>query len=54
MFSGVKACMEARCRVNEETYEVHLNTHGCIGGPKVGRLRVLNNVRPIFPFKISG
>lgn len=50
MFSGVKACVEAGCLVNEEPYEVHLDTHGCSGGPKAGRLRVKNNVRPLLQF----
>ncbi|XP_023743762.1 BRCA1-associated RING domain protein 1 isoform X1 [Lactuca sativa] len=44
----VNACMEARCLVNEEPYEVHLDTHGCTGGPKAGRLRVLNNGPKLF------
>ncbi|CAH1437676.1 unnamed protein product [Lactuca virosa] len=44
----VKACMEAGCLVNEEPYEVHLDTHGCTGGPKAGRLRVLNNGPKLF------
>ncbi|KAI3722343.1 hypothetical protein L2E82_33379 [Cichorium intybus] len=44
----VKACVEAGCLVNEEPYEVHLDTHGCSGGPKAGRLRVLNNGPKLF------
>ncbi|KAI3722344.1 hypothetical protein L2E82_33380 [Cichorium intybus] len=44
----VKACVEAGCLVNEEPYEVHLDTHGCSDGPKAGRLRVLNNGPKLF------
>ncbi|CAI9262952.1 unnamed protein product [Lactuca saligna] len=44
----VKACVEAGCLVNEEPYEVHLDTHGCSGGPKAGRLRVKNNGPKLF------
>ncbi|KAI3748060.1 hypothetical protein L6452_10893 [Arctium lappa] len=44
----VKACVKAGCLVNEEPYEVHLDTHGCSGGPKAGRLRILNNGPKLF------
>ncbi|XP_024984241.1 BRCA1-associated RING domain protein 1 isoform X1 [Cynara cardunculus var. scolymus] len=44
----VKACVEAGCLVKEEPYEVHLDTHGCSGGPKAGRLRILNNGPKLF------
>ncbi|KAL4577217.1 hypothetical protein LXL04_013322 [Taraxacum kok-saghyz] len=44
----VKACVEAGCLVNEEPYEVLLDTHGCSGGPKAGRLRLLNNGPKLF------
>lgn len=43
--TGVKACMEANAPMNEEPYEVGLDNHGCIDGPKTGRLRISNNVR---------
>ncbi|KAJ9552240.1 hypothetical protein OSB04_016285 [Centaurea solstitialis] len=39
----VKACVKAGRVVDEEPYEVQLDTHGCSGGPKAGRLRILNN-----------
>nr|XP_043633946.1 BRCA1-associated RING domain protein 1 [Erigeron canadensis] len=44
----VKACIEAGCLVDPEPYEVTLDTHGCSGGPKAGRLRVLNNGPKLF------
>lgn len=44
----VKACVKAGCLVDEEPYEVHLDTHGCSGGPKAGRLRILNNGPKLF------
>lgn len=37
--------MEANHPVNEEPYEVCLDNHGCLNGPKTGRLRFSNNVR---------
>ncbi|KAK1410138.1 hypothetical protein QVD17_36672 [Tagetes erecta] len=43
----IKACVEAGHLVNEEPYEVNLDTHGCSGGPKSGRLRALNNAPKI-------
>ncbi|XP_071706913.1 BRCA1-associated RING domain protein 1-like isoform X2 [Rutidosis leptorrhynchoides] len=47
-FEWVKACMEAGYLVKEEPYEVHLDTHGCSGGPKAGRSRILNNGPKLF------
>ncbi|XP_021995204.1 BRCA1-associated RING domain protein 1-like, partial [Helianthus annuus] len=44
----LKACVEAGRIVNEETYEVHLDTHGCSGGPTAGRLRALSNAPKLF------
>ncbi|KAL4577218.1 hypothetical protein LXL04_013323 [Taraxacum kok-saghyz] len=44
----VKACMECKSYVNEEPYEVNLDTHGCVGGPKAGRLRNLDNSPKLF------
>ncbi|KAL5561968.1 hypothetical protein UlMin_031715 [Ulmus minor] len=44
----VKACMEAKCRVDEEPYEVGLDNYGCCGGPKTGRLRALSNEPKLF------
>nr|GEX10074.1 plasma membrane ATPase 1-like [Tanacetum cinerariifolium] len=48
---GLQACAKAGKLVDEEPYEVFLDTHGASGGPKVGRLRVketscLTNVAP--------
>lgn len=39
--------MEANISVNEEPYEVKLDNHGSLDGPKTGRLRILNNVRTL-------
>ena len=36
--------MQAMHPVDEEQYEISLDNHGCIGGPKAGRLSALNNV----------
>ncbi|KAL5860010.1 hypothetical protein ACOSQ4_001306 [Xanthoceras sorbifolium] len=44
----IKACMEARCTVNEEPYEVSLDNHGCQDGPKIGRLRALDKAPKLF------
>ncbi|KAK3007922.1 hypothetical protein RJ639_013742, partial [Escallonia herrerae] len=44
----LKACNEANQLVNEEPYEVHLDTHGCFGGPKNGRLRASENEQKLF------
>ncbi|XP_076914669.1 BRCA1-associated RING domain protein 1-like [Bidens hawaiensis] len=44
----LKACVVAGRVVNEEPYEVGLDTHGCSGGPAEGRLRVLNNAPKLF------
>lgn len=37
--------MEVNAPKNEEPYEIGLDNHGCIHGPKAGRLRISNNVR---------
>ncbi|MFS7955935.1 putative [histone H3]-lysine(4) N-trimethyltransferase chromatin regulator PHD family [Helianthus anomalus] len=44
----LKACVDAGRVVNEEPYEVRLDTHGCSGGPTAGRLRALNNAPKLF------
>ncbi|PWA85723.1 BRCT domain-containing protein [Artemisia annua] len=44
----LKACAKAGKLVDEEPYEVNLDTHGSSGGPKAGRLRVLNNCPKLF------
>lgn len=44
----VKACMEASVPMNEEPYEVGLDNHGCIDGPKTGRLRISTNAPKLF------
>ena len=44
VFAGVKACIEAKCPVDEEPFEVSLDNYGCRDSPKNGRLRALNNV----------
>lgn len=43
-FTGIKACIQENYPVNEEPYEVSLDNHGCIGGPKAGRLRASSSV----------
>lgn len=43
-FAGIKACIDAMHRVDEEPYEVSLDNYGCCDGPKTGRLRALHNV----------
>ncbi|KAI3808701.1 hypothetical protein L1987_24659 [Smallanthus sonchifolius] len=44
----LKACVEAGHIVKEEPYEVHLDTHGCSGGPTAGRLRAISNAPKLF------
>lgn len=44
----IKACIEAKCHVNEEPYEVSLDNYGCCDGPKTGRLRASNNEPKLF------
>ncbi|GKB43325.1 BRCA1-associated RING domain protein 1 isoform X1, partial [Tanacetum coccineum] len=44
----LQACAKAGKLVDEEPYEVFLDTHGASGGPKAGRLRVLNNRPKLF------
>ncbi|XP_059626072.1 BRCA1-associated RING domain protein 1 [Cornus florida] len=44
----IKACMEAKKQVEEEPYEVSLDSHGCCDGPKNGRLRVSDNAPKLF------
>ncbi|KAI9181257.1 hypothetical protein LWI28_013011 [Acer negundo] len=44
----IKACMEAKCPVDEEPYEVSLDNHGCQDGPKTGRLVALNKAPKLF------
>ncbi|XP_021763289.1 BRCA1-associated RING domain protein 1-like [Chenopodium quinoa] len=44
----VEACMQSKCPVDEATYEIILDNHGCCDGPKTGRLRVLKNAPQLF------
>ncbi|KAK9726426.1 hypothetical protein RND81_05G214200 [Saponaria officinalis] len=44
----VEACMERKCPVDEEPYEINLDNHGCCDGPKTGRLRALSNAPMLF------
>ncbi|XP_050208239.1 BRCA1-associated RING domain protein 1 [Mercurialis annua] len=44
----VKACMKSMRPVDEEPYEVSLDSHGCCNGPKTGRLSVLDNAPKLF------
>ncbi|MFS7949204.1 putative chromatin regulator PHD family [Helianthus anomalus] len=52
ILNGKWVCVNAGRVVNEEPYEVRLDTHGCSGGPTTGRLRAISSVRLItFYFK---
>lgn len=42
--AGIKACMEAREPVDEETYEITVDVHGISRGPQLGRLRLIHKV----------
>uniref|UniRef100_A0A7N0T7R9 Uncharacterized protein n=1 Tax=Kalanchoe fedtschenkoi TaxID=63787 RepID=A0A7N0T7R9_KALFE len=44
----IKACLEAQRPVAEEPYEVSIDNHGCVDGPKTGRLRALSNGAKVF------
>lgn len=44
LYLGIKACMEVTDLVEEEPYEINLDSEGCHGGPKAGRLGALSNV----------
>lgn len=53
----IKACIKAGRPLDEEPYEVCLDNHGCIDGPKIGRLRALQNAPKILDglhFHLSG
>lgn len=38
--------MEAMQLVDEENYEITIDSHGIRGGPRLGRLRLMNKVDP--------
>lgn len=42
--AGVKACLKAKENVDEQQYEIDVDIHGVRGGPRQGRLRLLNKV----------
>ncbi|KAK4744290.1 hypothetical protein SAY87_010602 [Trapa incisa] len=44
----IRACMEAMAPVDEESYEVLLDNHASSNGPRLGRLRTLNNNPKLF------
>ncbi|KNA23473.1 hypothetical protein SOVF_023940 [Spinacia oleracea] len=44
----IEACMQSKCPVDEEPYEIIFDNHGCCDGPKTGRLRVLDNAPKLF------
>ncbi|KAF5180142.1 Breast cancer susceptibility 1-like protein [Thalictrum thalictroides] len=44
----IKACMEARKYVNEESYEINIDIYGCQDGPKQGRLRIMDKAPKLF------
>ncbi|PON34766.1 BRCA1-associated [Parasponia andersonii] len=44
----IKACMEAKCHVDEEPYEVKLDNYGCCDGPQTARLSASSNAPKLF------
>ncbi|CAN0897605.1 BRCA1-associated RING domain protein 1 [Linum grandiflorum] len=53
----IKACMESKCPVGEEPYELRYDNHGSTDGPRSGRLRALHNTPKLFQqfhFYLSG
>ncbi|CAN4076208.1 unnamed protein product [Withania somnifera] len=42
------ACLEAREFIDEQQYEIRIDTHGIVDGPKLGRLRILNKQPKLF------
>ncbi|KAF3450350.1 hypothetical protein FNV43_RR06430 [Rhamnella rubrinervis] len=44
----IKACMEANKLVDEERYEINIDTNGIRDGPRLGRLRLLNKQPKLF------
>lgn len=44
LFLGMKASIEAFQPVDEEPFEIHLDTQGCQDGPKTARLSAATNV----------
>ncbi|KDP38028.1 hypothetical protein JCGZ_04671 [Jatropha curcas] len=44
----IKACMKAMKPVQEDQYEVMVDTHGIRDGPQLGRLRILNKRPKLF------
>lgn len=51
--TGIKACMKAMEPVSEEQYEISLDIHGIMGGPRLGRLRLINKVISSFHYHNS-
>lgn len=50
----MKASLEASEPVDEEPFEIHIDTQGCQGGPKTARLRAATNVsRKIYQNKFG-
>ena len=47
--TGMKASLEASQPVDEEQYEIHIDTQGCQDGPKTARLRAASNVSTSYP-----
>ncbi|OIW14030.1 hypothetical protein TanjilG_11375 [Lupinus angustifolius] len=44
----IKACLKEMGHVDEERYELNVDIHGIRGGPRLGRLRVLNKRPKLF------
>ena len=47
--TGIKACMKVMQIVDEEPYEITVDIHGIRDGPRLGRLRLLNQVGCFLP-----
>ena len=47
--AGIKACMKVMQLVDEEPYEITVDIHGIRDGPRLGRLRLLNQVGCFLP-----
>lgn len=52
MPAGIIASLEATEYVDEQQYEIKIDTHGIVDGPKLGRLRILNKVTSFSRFQV--
>lgn len=53
MPAGIIASLEATEFIDEQQYEIKIDTHGIMDGPKLGRLRILNKVTSFSRFIIN-